>query len=305
MKKLMRNALCLLLLSVSLLAQSYEGIKKINGAEIFCRTTGNGTPLVLVHGGPGLAHNYLYEHFTPLEEYFRLIFYDQRGCGLSQPFKENENISVDLMVEDLEGIRKEFGIEKMNLAGQSWGAVIALNYLFKYPERVNTLVLLEPAPGSSEFLPAFQKNLQSRLSKQALARMAELGADPLLRSDAELFKEYMGLRMKKYYFDSLKFSGGQFDYFDSSKVRKFFASSAKFSPYLMKYNLFERMKEIKCPVLIVAGDYDPIPNESVYKMKALITDSELHIIKDCGHFVHVEKPDEYFSLIENFLNKHK
>lgn len=305
MKKLIRNALCLLIISVSLYAQSFEGIKNINGADIFCRTAGNGTPIVLVHGGPGLAHNYLYEHFSPLEKKFQLIYYDQRGCGLSQLFKENENISVDLMVEDLEGIRKEFGLEKMNLAGQSWGAVIALNYLFKYPEKVNTLVLLEPAPGSSEFLPIFQKNLQSRLSKQALARMTELGAKPLLRSDPVLFREFMGLRMKKYYFDTTKFSGRQFAYFDSNKVKMFFASSAKFSPYLANYNLFERMKEIKLPVLIIAGDYDPIPNESVYRMKELIPGCELHIIKDCGHFVHIEKPDEYFGLIENFLNNHK
>ncbi len=305
MKQITKIVLFLIIVSSSVFPQKTEGIKKINGADIFCRTAGTGNPIVIVHGGPGLAHNYLYEHFSQLEQNYRLIFYDQRGCGLSEPFKESENITVDLMVEDLEGIRKEYGIEKMNLAGQSWGAVIAFNYIFKYPGNVNSLILLEPAPGSSEFLPLFQKNILSRLSKNGAARLAELGGNPALKSNPDLFKEFMGVRMKTYYSDTLKFSPGQFEYFDSSKVKKFFSSSAKFAPYLVNYNLFDKMNDIKCPVLIIAGDYDPIPNESVRKMNRLIPLSELHIIKDCGHFVHIEKPDEYFAAIEDFLQKHK
>ena len=110
---------------------------------------GKGESIVILHGGPGLAHNYLYEPFKQLSNSYKLIFYDQRGCGKSSGFKQDEIVSIETLVEDLETIRKEFNIDKMILVGQSWGAIIALNYSIDHPNNIKKLLLLEPAPGSS------------------------------------------------------------------------------------------------------------------------------------------------------------
>ena len=93
------------------------------------------------------------------------------------------------------------------------------------------------------------------------------------------------------------------DYFDSLRIKKFFASSAEFGPYLLNYNLYDKMESIDSPTLIVHGQYDPIPISSIEKMSDTINSSELHIINGSGHFVHLEKPDEYFNLIRYFLSK--
>ena len=66
--------------SLTLQTEEFEGLEKINGTEIFCKVIGKGDPLVIVHGGPGLAHDYLYEPFKQLAYNYKLIFYDQRGC---------------------------------------------------------------------------------------------------------------------------------------------------------------------------------------------------------------------------------
>lgn len=283
------------------IAQEAEKIVDINGAKIFCKTLGDGEPLVIVHGGPGLAHDYLFDPFKQLSDNYKLIFYDQRGCGKSQEFNEGESSTMETMVEDLEGVRKEFKLEKMNLVGQSWGAVIALNYIFKYPDRVKYLILLEPAPGSSEYIQNVQQTIMSRLSKEEIERLVKISQSPDLRTSPELFKEFMNIRMKTYFYNSTYASKKNFNYFDTERIKKFFASSALFGPYLMSYSLYDKMRNISCPTLIIHGDYDVIPTEAIERMGKEIKNAEVHIVKECGHFVHIEKPEFYFNTIRSFI----
>lgn len=309
MKKLKQAALVLiLLLPISLvsIAQTqtiFEGTKKINGAEIYCKVIGSGEPILVVHGGPGLAHDYLYQPFTELSKNFKLIFYDQRGCGRSSSFAKDETVTMETLVEDLESIRKEFNLANVYLAGQSWGATIALNYILKYPQNIKKLLLLEPAPGSSEFMPEIQKTILSRLSEQEKEKLTKLSQMPDIKTNPETFKKFMEIRTNPYFFDSSFTKKRDFNYFDSGRVQKFFASSVMFSSYMMNYNLYPRLKEINCPTLIIHGDYDIIPTEAVERMKKEIKNCELNVILDCGHFVHLEKPEIYFRLIKEFIAK--
>jgi pimeloyl-ACP methyl ester carboxylesterase len=86
-------------------------------------------------------------------------------------------------------------------------------------------------------------------------------------------------------------------------VKKFFASSAMFGPYLMSFDLYDRAPAIACPTLLIHGDQDVIPTEAIERMGRAIRQAEVHIIPDCGHFVHLERPDEYFRIIRSFLGR--
>ena len=252
---------------------------------------------------PGLAHDYLFEPFKQLADKYKLIFYDQRGCGRSAEFNAKDSVTINDMVDDLEGIRQAFKIEKMNLIGQSWGAIISINYLIKYADNAKKLLLLEPGFGSTEYIKDFQNTLMERLSQHDKEKLVQLSQNPGLRSDPILFQEFINIRYKAYSRDSLFVQKMHTDYFDSLRVKKFFASSAAFSPYLMNFNIYQEMQNINCPTLIIHGEFDPIPTVSIERMAAAIPRSELHVIKDCGHFVHIEKPEVYFGLIRAFLNK--
>ena len=285
----------------SLPAQEFAGVRQIDGRSIYCRAIGSGEPLVVVHGGPGLAHDYLFASFSRLAKMRRLVFYDQMGSGRSQGFRPDDKVGMDELVEELEGVRKDFGLERFDLAGQSWGAVIAIHYAIRYPQNVKRLLLLEPAPGSSDYLPAFQKTIMDRLGSEDKEALAGYAKDPGLASDPVPFRKWMNLRFKAYYFDPAKQDMGKLDYFDGERVKKFFASSAMFGPYLMNFDLYEAMKGIACPVLVVHGEYDPIPTAAVERMALSLTNAELKIVRESGHFVHVEKAEEYFIAIEAFL----
>ena len=100
----------------------------------------NGQPVLMVHGGPGGGSNPLMRRFHDPQKY-RIILFDQRGCGRSTPHAElNENTTWNL-VEDIETLRKHLSVEKWQLFGGSWGSTLSLIYAVTHPERVSALVL--------------------------------------------------------------------------------------------------------------------------------------------------------------------
>ncbi|MFC2133676.1 alpha/beta fold hydrolase [Bacteroidota bacterium] len=297
----------LILCSNSILGLEFEGHKRINNTELYCKVVGEGETLVIVHGGPGLGYEYLLPSFLNLADEFRLIFYDQRGCGQSAPFTDaDSNFSFNTFIEDLEGIRKEFGIEKMNLIGQSFGALIALNYVLRYTDNVKSLLLLEPAPGSSEHLPRIGKTINERLSPEEKEELnIIIQSEDFSDFNPSSFKKFMNLRLKTYYYDKTKFNPEKLNYFTRDRVEKFFTSAAYLQPFLINFDFYNESVNIKVPVLIIHGEYDPIPTDAINRLHESLQNSEYHLIEECGHFVHIEKPDKYFSLIKTFLSRKK
>jgi|TARA_B110000438_G_scaffold116811_1_gene114232 proline iminopeptidase len=110
--------------------------------EIYYEQSGNpkGKPAIFLHGGPGAGAGSLPRRFFNPKKY-RIILFDQRGCGKSKPHAcLEENTTWDL-VDDIESIRQELEIEKWLVFGGSWGSTLALAYAQSYPARVSELVL--------------------------------------------------------------------------------------------------------------------------------------------------------------------
>ncbi|MEE9326743.1 MAG: prolyl aminopeptidase [Cocleimonas sp.] len=110
--------------------------------EIYVEECGNedGIPVVFLHGGPGagceLYHRQL---FNP--EKYRIILFDQRGCGRSHPHASLQNNTTQDLISDIEKIRNELSIDKWVVAGGSWGSTLALAYAETHPEKVSGLII--------------------------------------------------------------------------------------------------------------------------------------------------------------------
>nr|WP_225937764.1 prolyl aminopeptidase [Myxococcus sp. RHSTA-1-4] len=110
--------------------------------EVYFEECGNprGKPVVFIHGGPGGATDPRQRRFFDPDAY-RIVLFDQRGCGKSTPHASlEENTTWDL-VADMERLREHLGIERWQLFGGSWGSTLALAYAQTHPERVTELVL--------------------------------------------------------------------------------------------------------------------------------------------------------------------
>ncbi|MET9456880.1 alpha/beta fold hydrolase [Streptomyces canus] len=108
-----------------------------DGVRLWASRSGEGDPLVLCHGGPGLWDMFG-DMAAMLGDRASVIRWDQRGCGRSQrcagPW------TTDRFVADLDVVRRHFGLDRMALLGHSWGAQLALSYTLAHPERVSTLI---------------------------------------------------------------------------------------------------------------------------------------------------------------------
>lgn len=113
-----------------------------DGHQVYVEQSGNpqGTPVVLLHGGPGGGCSpAMRRYFDP--SVYRIVLFDQRGCGRSRPHAEVEHNTTWHLVRDIEKIRKTLGIDQWIVFGGSWGATLALVYAIRHPERAAHLVL--------------------------------------------------------------------------------------------------------------------------------------------------------------------
>lgn len=108
-----------------------------------------GIPVVMLHGGPGGGRSQrLGQLFDP--QRYRIILFDQRGCGKSLPYGELAHNNAYFLVDDIEIIRQHLNIDKWVAAGGSWGAQLALRYSYKHRERVSALILRSPFLGREQ-----------------------------------------------------------------------------------------------------------------------------------------------------------
>jgi proline iminopeptidase len=110
--------------------------------EIYYEECGNpsGKPVIVLHGGPGGAVNpSMRRYFDPAR--YRIILFDQRGCGKSRPNASLEDNTTWTLIEDIERLRERCGVDKWVVFGGSWGSTLSLAYAITHPERVTALVL--------------------------------------------------------------------------------------------------------------------------------------------------------------------
>ncbi|OAB48880.1 prolyl aminopeptidase [Mycoplasmopsis gallinarum] len=110
--------------------------------KIYYEISGNpkGKPIVYVHGGPGGGTSPISRRFFNPKKY-KIVVFDQRGCGKSIPKLNLENNTTQDLVEDLENLRKHLSLKQVILFGGSWGTTLSLCYALKYPENVSHLIL--------------------------------------------------------------------------------------------------------------------------------------------------------------------
>lgn len=113
-----------------------------DGHQIYYEECGNplGKPVAIVHGGPGGGANATMRRFHDPARY-RIVLFDQRGCGRSRPHACLEANTTWHLVSDMERLRRHLGIERWQLFGGSWGSTLALAYGQSHPERVSDMVL--------------------------------------------------------------------------------------------------------------------------------------------------------------------
>lgn len=161
---------------------SHEFLDVGDGHQLYIEQTGNpdGIPVLYLHGGPGAGLCASYRSLFNPEKY-RVIGFDQRGCGKSTPFAALENNTTQDLLKDIQKIRAHFGIRKWVLCGGSWGATLALLAAIEDPKSIKAIVLrgtfmarqqdfhwfLDPQGGAAQLFPDVYKHFIEHVQNKA------------------------------------------------------------------------------------------------------------------------------------------
>ena len=261
-----------------------------------------GRPLVFLHGGPGGGCDATHRrYFDPRK--WRIVLFDQRGCGRSRPHAElRENTTWDL-VADIERLRAHLGIEQWLVFGGSWGSTLALAYAETFPARVRALVLrgiflLRAAEvawfyqgGASELFPdaweAYLEPIAKRERGDLLAAYYKrlTSRDPQVRRRAARAWSVWEASTSKLVTDPAlvkKFSGGRFAEAFARIEAHYFINRGFFSRDDQLLRGARRIRHI--PGVIVQGRYDVVcPMRSAWDLHRAWPEAELVVVPDAGH----------------------
>jgi len=286
-----------------------EGIiATADNIQLFYRLEGTGSPIVVLHGGPGMDHGSIANDLESLTEKHQLIFYDQRGGGRSSLPKDTGLLTIERHVSDLETVRQHFGLERITILAHSFGPAIAGLYAIAHPDRVERMIFIGPIPPrKSTFFEDYGAALASRVSPEDLERMTKLGKTfSTSKNMVKTCRQYWALatppRLAK-----------------SSVVEMVTSDLCTAPPDAIRYGMtvtnevtFKSLGEwdwrsqlgaVTAPVLIIHGQQDAIPMALVEEWAKALPNAQLLKVPDAAHFPHAERPEIVFPAITRFLNE--
>jgi len=261
----------------------------------------SGLPVLFVHGGPGAGTEPFHRRFFDPGRY-RIILFDQRGCGRSTPHAALDGNTTQSLVADMERIRQQLGIERWVIFGGSWGSTLALVYAETYPERVLALILrgiflCRPheirwfyQEGASRLFPEPWQDYLSPIPPQERADMVEAyyrrltGSDEVARmAAAKSWALWEGRTATLQPREAvLNHFGDPFTALSLARIEcHYFVNNSFLEPDQILRDA-ARLAEI--PGHIVHGRYDVVcPVENAWELHLAWPRAQLEIIPDAGH----------------------
>jgi proline iminopeptidase len=272
-----------------------ESVRVAPGVELFVRRVGAGSPVVVLHGGPGADHEYLRPGFDALADGRELLYYDQRGGGRS-PVPRTVPVGWTEQVADLEAIRHHWGLERMTVAGYSWGGLLALLYALEHRDRVGGLALVSPAPAWRAARERFEAVFARRnLDPGFQEERRQLRESGLRERDPAAFQQRIfELSVAPYFFDPTRAG-------DLTPFRVTGRAQQEVWQSLGDYDLRPRLPALAgIPALVLHGEDDPIPIEAS-RVAAELLGAQFHPVPRCGHVPYVEAFDTFRTVVGGFL----
>lgn len=285
--------------------QPGEGYIDVPGGRVWYRIVGSGTatPLLVLHGGPG-APSYYLKPLAALADERPVIFYDQLGCGHSDPIIDTALLTVDHFVAELAAVREALGLEEVHLLGHSWGTMLATDYLLTKPEGVRSVILASPAISIPRWL-ADADTLLMTMPDSIQQAVASHEADGTY--DAPEYQAAVMAYYERYLARKLPWSADIDSTFRqlSEMVygRMWGPSEFTATGTLQGYDRTDRLGEIGIPTLFTTGEYDEARPVTVEYYRSLVPGAELAIVEGAAHLTMQDEPEENVRIVREFLRR--
>jgi len=285
--------------------QPGEGYIDVPGGKVWYRIVGSGTatPLLVLHGGPG-APSYYLKPLAALADERPVIFYDQLGCGHSDPISDTTLLTVDHFVAELAAVREGLGLEEVHLLGHSWGTMLATDYLLTKPEGVRSVIFASPAISIPRWLADADTLLMTTPDsiQEAVARHEADGT-----YDAPEYQAAVMAYYERYLARKLPWSADIDSTFRqlSEMVYGHMWGPSEFTATgtLQGYDRTDRLGAITIPALFTTGEYDEARPATVEYYQSLVPGAELAIIEGAAHLTMQDDSTENVRVVREFLRR--
>jgi proline iminopeptidase len=271
----------------------------IRDVSLFVKVIGQGYPLVLMHGGPGLDSSTLLT-LQPLADQFTLVFYDHRCNGHSDRAPVT-SMTWENLTADADALRQTLGFDKWAVLGHSFGGNVALEYALRYPQSLSHLVLMNT--GGDQWW--VNQNAPDLLAKRGYSASAVQAARRFYNGQltpGEFNSTFMKFSKAYYYhFSLLALALGLVSGHPMPKTRPE-ALIFGYTQLLKGWTVMDRLSEIQVPTLVIAGRHDFLfPPEHQAILADRLPNAQLELIECAGHNPQDEQTEAVISAIRRFL----
>ena len=276
-----------------------EHFAYVNGVKICYKIHGkeDSYPIICVHGFGSKKETWIGQ-VGMLSEKYKVINYDLRGSGKSE--RPDKPFTMEMLADDLAGLMDFLKIESAHFLGFSLGGMVIQNFVIKYPERINKVVLINTSAGilREEGIDMFKNNQLRRIE------LIKQDAAKVFWQDVKVgfyikFRKQMEANPKK------KFHGiwSPEDLIEYIKTNPSTPKDVENQAYAVKsHNTYNRLSEIKNKVLLISASHDRlVPRASMLEIHKRIPNSIFKVIDKAGHEAHRSRAPEVNKLILDFL----
>jgi proline iminopeptidase len=284
----------------------------VGDGSLYVRDIGKGQPVIVLHGGPDFDQSYLAPDLDRWADAFHLIYYDQRGRGKSADRVRPEDVTLSSDLDDIDRVRRHFGLESPIVLGHSWGTVLALEYALRHPTHVSHLILMSPAPASARdfglLVEYYTQKQDADLDRQReiTASAAYKEGDPAAVTARYRLHFKPALEDPRDYETLMERMHAAF----ISQGRQGIVKAQRIEDRLMldtwkrdDYDLLPRLRDLRVPTLVIYGDHDFIPPEIAQHIAQAMPRATLVTLRNCGHFTPLECPEDTRREVDRFLRR--
>ena len=271
----------------------------IGDTRLWTLEMGEGHPIFLIHGGPGLDHTQFRPWLDPLSERFRLIYLDLRGQGRSDPV-DPQTLSLERMAADIDELADALQLQSYAVLGHSFGSFVTLRHAVD-SSRASHYILLGSA-ASSTWLDRIERNLRTF---QPLALRSQVQEAWEAETGVRTVDQFRRLLVDQLPFHFADPTGDPLAEFIDAVPRM------RLSPDVLRtfanseyggIEVRDALPRIQAPVLVIAAEHDRITvPEAGWEIAEAVPNGECVLVKSAGHMMFVEKPEAVRLAIETFL----
>jgi proline iminopeptidase len=268
--------------------------------QVFNKNAG-GTPVIILHGGPG-SSSYSLQGLKALGEHRPVILYDQLGCGRSDRPTDRSLWKIERFVEELAQVRKELNLSEVHILGHSWGTTLAAAYCLTKPSGIKSVIFSSPCLSAPLWEHDQKRNLKKlpKNIQDIIKRCEETGTtnSAEYKGATEVFNKNFVCRLNPYP-EFLK-RGTQYK---NPEVYNIMWGPSEFSVKgnLKEFDCTGRLGEITCPTLFTCGRFDEATPETTKFYSSLMPHSEFYIFEKSAHMPYIEEAEEYIHIVGSFL----